>query len=333
MGEFNGMPYRALGGSGLQASAVGLGTWKFGYPEKGDSSRVGRDAAMAILDRAIELGVTFWDTANRYNLGSGNSERVLGEWFAAHPEQRRNVVLATKLAGEMDGKTPNHRGLSRTNVLESLYASLDRLGLDYVDLLYFHVADDAVPAEESLEAVEDLIRQDLVRYFAISNYTQTQYDALMRAAAGMSRRVRPVAVQNRYDVLCKEEASKPGMLARCRRDGVSFIAWSPLAQGLLTGRYNDPAAAGRGDRMVDEGTLSAYPPEIFEKLRALAEIARDAGMSMSRLTLSYLLTLPGMGPVIPASSTLAQLEENALAGTTVLDEETIRRIRAAVGEE
>jgi aryl-alcohol dehydrogenase-like predicted oxidoreductase len=153
--SFNGMPYVQLGRSGLQVSRVGLGTWKMGYPERGDGSRVGRDQSFRILDRALELGVTFWDTANRYNEASGNSERVLGEWFRAHPGERRNIVLATKMAGAMDGKTPNHCGLSRANVLDSV-CLLDRLGIDHIDLLQFH-RPDPHPVEESLEAVADLV--------------------------------------------------------------------------------------------------------------------------------------------------------------------------------
>ena len=169
--SYRQMPYRPLGHSGLKVSNVGLGTWKFGYPHKQDGSRVDPRTAFAIFDRALELGVTFWDTANRYNQGSGNSERVIGQWFAAHPSSRRDVVLATKMAGEMDGTTPNHAGLSRINILESVYASLERLKTDSIDLLYFHNAGDPdTPPEESLEAVEDLVRQDLVRYFALSNY-------------------------------------------------------------------------------------------------------------------------------------------------------------------
>ena len=228
MGEFNGMPYKSLGGSGLKVSSVGLGTWKFGYPETGDASRVGREEAFRIFDRALELGVTFWDTANRYNFGTGNSERVLGEWFAAHPESRRDIVLATKLAGEMDGKTPNHAGLSRTNIIESVYASMDRMNLDYIDLLYFHWPDPTTPLEESLEAVEDLVREDIVRYFAVSNYTVDGIREILRISGQMSRRCRPVAIQNRYDIIAKEAADKPGVLSLCAEEGLSYIAWSPL---------------------------------------------------------------------------------------------------------
>src|SRR5690606_21627920 len=118
--DFQQMPYRRLGNSGLNVSNVGLGTWKMGYPETGDGSRVIEATAFEIFDLAIELGVTFWDTANRYNNSSGNSERIIGKWLKNNASQRRNIVLATKLSGTMDGITPNHCGLSRTNILEAL---------------------------------------------------------------------------------------------------------------------------------------------------------------------------------------------------------------------
>lgn len=220
-------PYRPLGYSGLKVSNVGLGTWKFGYPHKQDGSRVDPKTAFAIFDRALELGVTFWDTANRYNQGSGNSERVIGQWFAAHPSSRRNVVLATKMAGEMDGTTPNHAGLSRINILESVYASLERLKTDSIDLLYFHNAGDPdTPPEESLEAIEDLVRQDLVRYFALSNYTAEQLERMVQLSEGISRRCRPIAVQNQFDILSGESAKYPGVFSWCADHGVSFVAWS-----------------------------------------------------------------------------------------------------------
>ncbi len=146
---FHNMPYRRLGQSGLQVSNVGLGTWKFGYPETGDGARVDEKTAFQIFDRAIELGVTFWDTANRYNSGSGNSERVIGRWLKNNPDQRRNVVLATKVFGGMDGYTPNHCRSGRVNILESVYASIERLQCDNVDLLYFHFYDPITPVEES----------------------------------------------------------------------------------------------------------------------------------------------------------------------------------------
>lgn len=331
MADFNGMPYRTIGTSGLKASSIGLGTWKFGYPEKGDQSRVGRDAAFQIFDRAVELGVTFWDTANRYNFGTGNCERVIGEWFAANPSMRRNIVLASKICGQMDGTTPNHQGLSRSNIIESVYSSLDRLGLDYIDLLYFHSPDGSVPVTESLEAIEDLVRQDLIRYFGVSNYNRTQLSDMLAASGTLSTRCRPVAVQNKFDIIGKETSDKPCVSNYCAEKGLSFIAYSPLAGGLLTGRYSDPSKSGKGDRLFDEGALANIPASSFEKAEKLKAIAEAQGVTLAGLTLSYMLTLKGFGPVIPAASTLKQLEDNAAAGHYVPDAQTCEQIKEIVG--
>ena len=329
--SYRQMPYRPLGHSGLKVPNVGLGTWKFGYPHKQDGSRVDPRTAFAIFERALELGVCFWDTANRYNQGSGNSERVIGQWFTSHPSSRREVVLATKMAGEMDGTTPNHAGLSRINILESVYASLERLKTDYIDLLYFHnPGDPDTPPEESLEAVEDLVRQDLVRYFALSNYTSGQLADMLRLSEGISRRCRPIAVQNQFDILSGENAKYPGVFSYCASHGLSFVAWSPLAGGLLTGRYNQPQLAGAGDRLFDEGALAKIPAGQFEKVRALSRLAEELELSLTQLTLAYMLTLPGSGPVIPGASTVAQLEDNARAGKVTLSAETLQRVAEVV---
>ena len=320
-GDFNGMPYRRLGRSGLKVSNVGFGTWKIGYPETGDDSRVDAKAAMKMFDRAIELGVTHWDTANRYNNASGNSERIIGLWFKANPDQRRDVVLATKMFGGMDGRTPNHSRLSRTNIVESVYASLKRLQLDYVDILYFHGHDPETPVEESLETVEDLVRRDLVRHFAVSNFSREQLASYLRIGETISARARVLAVQNQFDIL-NGEAKNAGTLADCAKTGVSFVAFSPLARGLLSERYLDPAKAGKGDRLFDEGTLEKdLSPAIQKKLSALDAVGRKWGMGITQLALAYMLTIPGMGPVIPSSSTIEQLEKNAAAGKVRLDDE------------
>lgn len=329
--EFHGMPYRQLGASGLRASVIGLGTWKFGYPHTGDGARVDERTAFAIFDRAVELGVTFWDTANRYNAGSGNSERLIGRWFRANPDQRRNIVLATKLYGGMDGATPNHSGLSRGNIRDALHASLSRLQLDYVDLLYFHRFDPTVPIEESLETIEDLVREGLIRYFAVSNFTKDQLASYLEVQRGLSRRCRPVAVQNKYDPLGREPEPYVGVLEFCAAHDIAFVPYSPLAGGLLTTRYLDPAKAGAGDRLVDEGTLqSVATPEKLAAVRRLVKLAESWDMAVNQLALAYLLTLPGMGPQIPSSSTVAQLESNAAAGRIVLTEEQVREVEAAL---
>ncbi|NSW89126.1 MAG: aldo/keto reductase [Firmicutes bacterium] len=326
--EFNGMPYRLIGKSGLRASNIGLGTWKFGYPETGDGSRVDEKTAFKIFDRALELGVTFWDTANRYNNGTGNSERIIGKWFKSNPDQRRNIVLATKIFGGMDGITPNHSRLSRVNILDSVYACLKRLQLEYIDILYFHAFDPITPIEESLAAIEDLVKRDLIRYFAVSNFTPVQLSMYKMVEEKMSIRCRIIAVQNQFDILNGENEKQKGTLAYAAESGISYIAWSPLARGLLTERYLDIEKVGPGDRLYDEGDKSVYQDKItHEKVRKLAELAKEWGIKLNQLAISYMLTLPSMGPVIPSSSTPEQLESNAQAGKIVLSESQREQIK------
>ncbi|MDF2669305.1 MAG: channel subunit beta, partial [Paenibacillus sp.] len=328
---FNGMPYRQLGSSGLRVSNVGLGTWKMGYPETGDGSRIDEKQARDIFDRAIELGVTFWDTANRYNNASGNSERIIGKWMKDNEEQRRNVIVATKLFGGMDGHSPNHSGLSRSNILDSVYASLQRMQLTYIDVLYFHQFDAHTPVEESIAAIEDLVRQQVIRYFAVSNFSPDQLESYRKVIQDVSPRSRITAVQNNFDLLNGETPNQTGTLAYSAEHGISYVAWSPLARGLLSDRYVNPDRLGPGNRLYDEGDLDkALEPAIKQKLQKLASLSQAWGMELNQLALAYMLTLPGMGPVIPSSSTVKQLEANAAAGKLVLTEEQQDKVREAL---
>ncbi len=329
--EFNGMPYLYLGRSGLRVSKVGLGTWKMGHPETGDGARSDEAQSLAILDKAMEVGVTFWDTANRYNGASGNSERVIGTWLENNPDERRNVVIATKIFGGMDGVTPNHCRASRLNVIESTRACLARLGTDYIDLLYFHQFDPVTPVEESLSAIEDLVLSGAVRYFAVSNFTADQLELYTEVEKSLSCRSRLLAVQNKFDLLDGEKDTHAGVLPWCAARGAAFVAYSPLARGLLTDRYLDPARAGEGDRLVDEGTLDKDATEAkMAKLKALGAIAKEAGLELSQLALAYMMTLPGMGPVIPSATKVAQVESNAVAGKVELSPDQKARIAAVL---
>lgn len=326
--DFNGMPYRNLGNSGLKVSNIGLGTWKFGFPETGDSSRTDEKTSFKILDRSVELGVTFWDTANRYNNASGNSERIIGRWFKKNADHRRNIVLATKICGGMDGKTPNHSGLSRGNILDSVAACLARLETEYIDLLYFHNTDESTPAEESLSAIEDLVSKGSIRYFAVSNFTPGLLAHYQKLEDKFSIRSRVIAVENQYDILNGENKSYMGVLEYAQKSGISFVAWSPLARGLLTNRYLDPSQAKAGDRLFDEGTiLKDLNENKMNKLRRLSELAKSWQMELNHLALAYMLTLPGMGPVIPAASSVEQLESNAKAGKIKLSEDQQKQIK------
>ena len=329
--SFNQMPFMRLGNSGLWVSKVGLGTWKFGRPETGDESRVDQRTALIIFDRALELGVTFWDTAPRYNNASGNSERVIGEWFEAHPEERRNIVVATKVYGGMDGLTPNHCRLTRGNIKESIYASLERMQIDYIDLLYFHHYDSITPPEESFSAVEDLVREDLIRYLGISNFTVDQFRLYQSMEALFSPRCRIAAVQNQFDILRGEHPDYTGVLEYARSIGSSFIAYSPLAEGFLTDRYLDLSNVTNGDRIYDQGMLDQVATRSnHNKLQGLGKLASEWEIELSQLVLAYTLSLPGTGPVIPGASSVRQLESNAKAGQIKFDAAQRSAIEAVI---
>jgi 1-deoxyxylulose-5-phosphate synthase len=330
--QYHGMPYLRLGNSGLWASKVGLGTWKFGRPVTGDESRVDQPTALRIFDRALELGVTFWDTAPRYNNASGNSERVIGEWFKANPDQRRNIVIATKVYGGMDGLTPNHCRLTRGNLKESVYASLERMQIDMIDLLYFHHYDPVTPPEETFSALEDLVEDDLVRYLAVSNFTIEQLTQYSAMESSFSARSRILAVQNQYDILRGEHPDYPGMLEYCNQAGAAFIAYSPLAEGFLTDRYLDLSKVSQGDRIFDQGMLKELASvDNMKKLLNLGALSKEYGMELSQLALAYTLSLPGMGPVIPAASSVKQLESNARVGQIQLSNDQMKTIGALLG--
>ena len=324
--DFNGMPYRMLGKTGLRVSNIGLGTWKFGFPETGDGARVDEQTAFQIMDMAIEEGVTFWDTANRYNEASGNSERVIGKWLKANPELRRHVILTTKLFGSTDGITPNHCGLSRVNILESTYASLERLQTDHLELMLFHWFEDTTPTEESLMAIEDLISQDLIRYFGVSNYSVENLKSYSEFSKKFLRS-KVQLVQNRFDILFKEWDDFPGVLDYCATNNISFIPWGPLRQGLLTERYLDKSKVGQGDRLVDENILdNELTPEVSEKLNRLATVAHKYDMNLANQTIAYMLQLPAIGPIIVSNSNVKQLKDNAQAGKITLSAEQIAEI-------
>ena len=332
--EYHHMPYMQLGNSGLWVSKVGLGTWKFGRPETKDEARVDQVTAQRIFDRALELGVTFWDTAPRYNNASGNSERVIGKWFSTHPEERRNIVIATKVYGGMDGLTPNHCRLTRGNIKESVYASLERMQIEYIDLLYFHHYDPITPPEESFSAIEDLVREDLIRYLGVSNFTVDQFKLYQSMEMAFSPRCRILAVQNQFDMLRGEHADYRGVLAFTRKTGVSFIAYSPLAEGFLTNRYLDLAKVSEGDRVYDQGMLDELASESnHAKLRELGKLAKEWELELSQLVLAYILTLPAMGPVIPGASSIQQLESNARAGRIALTSAQLVAIKAILGSQ
>jgi len=352
--SFRGMKCRQVGGSGLWVSEVGLGLWKWGDPSY-DGSRVGDHEGFKILDRALELGVFFWDTANSYNMGSGNSERVLGRYFASRGgEVRDRVVLATKVTNSVRGVheeradfTPNQRGASRGYIMNAVDGCLRRLHTDYIDLLYLHSptldeeGDYETPLEETWGAFDDLISQGKVRYIAVSNHTAKQIMDSMGALGGVakdaSRRI--VAVQNPYNLVERDGVSKleggdeRTFLGFCRERRIGIVPYFPLASGLLTGRYRrDNLETVQGKIMYSDMQgrfLTDYNLRVVE---LLDELVRAKGITMAQLAIAWLLTHEEVPSVIAGVTKMAQLGDNARAADVALTEEDLRTIDGILEE-
>ena len=346
--EFRGMPCRRVGHSGLFVSAVGLGMWKWGDPSY-DRSRIGDHEGFEVLDRALELGVFHWDNACSYNMGSGNSERLLGRYFASRgPLVREQVVLATKVRNPvreehvMEGNfTPNQSGASRKYIRYGVEMCLQRLQTDYIDLLYLHSpfvddeGNDIVPLEETWGAMDDLISQGKVNYIAISSHSARQIEAAAKVlrAAGKDASRRIVAAQNRYSLLerdkvaVEEGGKEEGFLKSCERMGIGVVPFYPLASGMLTGRYRKGALDAASGRIIDDGSQKEFLTErnlnVVEGLLALAE---EKGVPLAQLAIAWLLSRPQVSSVIAGVTKMEHLEDNVKAPQVDLTADDLTRI-------
>ncbi len=355
--SFRGMSFRRMGYSGLWVSEVGLGLWKWGDPSY-DGSRVGEHEGFRILDRALELGVLHWDTACSYNAGSGNSERLLGRYFAARgPRVRDQAVLATKIRNPVRAEhelarefSPNESGSSRKYILQAVQDSLRRLQTDRIDVLYHHgpnlLPDGSweTPLEETWDALDQLVRAGQVLYLAVSNRSVAQLEEEQGALSWVSDRPsrRIVAVQNHYNLL--ERAAVAGLGPRGTLDderafldalavsGVGLVPYLPLAAGLLTGRYR-PNALDASGRLSQEERLGGQllTPANLERVERLLGMAQRKGCSLAQLAIAWLLAHEEVCSVIAGVTRLAQLEENVGATQVALSEADIAEIEALAG--
>ena len=312
------MQYRQLGSSGLKVSAIGLGALAFGD---------GADAAETrrIVHRALDLGVNFVDTANIYSRAvHGISEQYLG---AAIRGRRQDVLIATKVRHRM-GDLPNDEGLSRRHIMEAIEASLRRLGTDFVDLYQLHRPDDATPLEETLAALDHLVRQGKVRYVGCSNFAAWQMCAALWVAD--RRNLTPlVSVQPHYNILDREIEAE--LVPFCRRHGIGIIPYSPLAGGILTGKYR---AGQRPPPQTRAGRLQHMQAQleggVLARVDALRTWAEQRGHRAGDLALAWLLAQPAVSTVIAGASSVAQIEANAAAAGWTLCAEELRQIDAAL---
>jgi aryl-alcohol dehydrogenase-like predicted oxidoreductase len=351
---FREMKYRRLGHSGLWCSEIGLGLWKWGDPSY-DGSRVGEHQGFEILDRALELGVTHWDTANSYNLGAGNSERLLGRYFSNRGARIRNmVVLATKIKNPVRDEhemirefSPNERGASRKYIFQAVDDCLRRLQTDRIDVLYHHRAEllpDGsweTPLDETWDAMAQLVRMGKVRYLAVSIRTLVQLDqecnALAEVASNTSQRI--IGVQNGYNLLQRSRVSTLGSTATIsdeaafldyiRKKRIGLIPHIPLAVGLLTGRYRKGKldSTGRLSKRAGEAWrddfLTDRNLELVEKLDG---IARKKQCSMAQLAIAWLLSHDVVCSVIAGVTQMEHLEDNVGAASVSLAQSDLKAL-------
>lgn len=344
---YRGMGYRQCGESGLWLSEVGLGLWKWGDPSY-DGSRIGEHDGFAVLDRALELGITHWDTANSYNAGSGNSERLLGTYLSRRDWHTRDaVVLASKVKNPVRSEhetrrefSPNEKGSSRKYIMQATEASLRRLRTDYIDILYHHApalnpdGTWETPLEETWTAFDDLIRQGKVRYVAVSNRSGVQLIAENTALRAVSapRSSRLIAVQNRYNLVDRDKVSSGGeseqeFLRMIREDGVGLIPYVPLAVGFLTGRYRRGATEEPG-RLADDADRkwaeSYLTDRNFDLIEKVDEIAQKYEATVAQIAIAWLLAHEEIPSVIAGVTRMEHLEDNARASDVELTPEDLK---------
>ncbi len=307
------LPTRPLGDSGLEASVVGLGCNNFGR-------RVGLDGTRAVVDAALQNGVTFLDTADIYG-GGGASEQLLGEVLKGRRDQ---VVLATKFGMDMqDGKGP--RG-ARQYVLDAAEASLRRLQTDVIDFYWYHQPDGVTPVSETLGALDELVRAGKVRAVGASNFSAEQLEEA-DAAARQEGFTRFTAVQNEYSLLDREAERE--VLPACRRLGIAFIPYFPLGRGLLTGKYRRGAAAPSGTRLADREQVATDAQ--FDLLEGLDDYARQRDISMLEVAIGALLARSEVASVIAGATKAEQVQANAAAAAWSPSPEDLSELERLLG--
>ncbi len=310
------MDYVNLGRTGLRVSRVCLGMMSFGRHESRPWT-LDESAAEPIVRRAVEGGITFFDTADVYN--GGESEVVTGRLLRELFAMREEYVVATKVNGRtMPGE--NGRGLSRKHVLASIDASLQRLGLEYVDLYQIHRWDALTPIEETMEALHDVVKAGKARYIGASSMYAWQFAKAQRVAP-----TRFVSMQNHYNLIYREEERE--MIPQCLDQGVAVIPWSPLARGLLAGTLTATGERRTTRAGSDPFLDSLYHPELdFAVIDRAAEVASERGISTAQVALSWLLHKPGVTAPIVGATKLEHLEDALAAERLSLGEEEIARL-------
>jgi aryl-alcohol dehydrogenase-like predicted oxidoreductase len=314
------MRLRQLGSSNLQVSEISLGSWlTYGLG-------VENDAARACLDRAFEVGMNFIDTSNVY--GRGAAEEFLGDALKERP--RDSYVLATKLFFPMDD-TGENQGLSRGQVFKQIDDSLRRLRTDYVDLYQCHRYDSETPLEETMEALTEVVRQGKARYLGFSEWTPAQIQSALDLSPPAEKFV---SSQPQYSILWRVPEAE--VFPLCAANGISQIVWSPLGQGVLTGKYKPGEPPPADTRMGSEQmgwAMDRYRSDaVLEAVQRLGPIADGLGITMAQLALAWVLREPNVASAIIGASRPQQVDDNAAASGIELDQATLDAIDEAVAD-
>ncbi|GAA0393598.1 aldo/keto reductase family protein [Paenibacillus motobuensis] len=307
------MKYRRLGGTGLKVSEISLGSWLTygGYVE--------RENAVNSIKTAYDLGINFFDTANVYERGA--AEELVGKALKEYP--RESYVLATKAFWPM-GDGPNDRGLSRKHVIEQANASLKRLGHDYVDIFYCHRHDPETPLYETLRAIDDLVRQGKVLYVGVSEWQASQIAEALGVADQhlLDRIVVNQPIYNMFERYIEKE-----IIPLSERHGIGQVVFSPLAQGLLTGKYTSASDIPEDSRAAKlDWVRKGITKEKIAKVKQLEGIAAELGISVGNLALAWILRQSNVASALVGASRPEQVTENAKASGIELSEDVLNRI-------
>ncbi|AQS55977.1 aldo/keto reductase family protein [Novibacillus thermophilus] len=314
------MKYRKLGRSGLKVSEISLGSW-LTYGKS-----VEDDTAEQIIHRAYELGINFFDSANVYERGEG--ERVMAEALKSYP--RESYVITTKAYFPV-GEGPNDRGLSRKHIFEQVHKSLKNMKLDYIDIFYCHRYDPDTPVEETLRAIDDLIRQGKILYAGVSEWTAAQLEEAARVADKFLLD-RIVVHQPQYNLLNRRIEKE--VIPVSEKLGISQVVFSPLAQGVLTGKYaggkipSDSRAANKEINVFMKNVISEDHLSKVDKLRVLAEAN---GLTLPELALAWVLRQPNVASALVGASRVEQIEANVRAVDVELRDDMLEKIDEILG--
>jgi aryl-alcohol dehydrogenase-like predicted oxidoreductase len=318
------MKYNQFGRTGIFVSEICLGAMTFGGNADAGFwkaiGQLGQAEVDGLVARALAAGVNFFDTADVYSFG--HSERLLGQAFKNLGVVRKDVIIATKVFGEM-GSRPNDKGASRGHIMDSVQASLERLQTDHIDLYQIHGNDAVTPIEETLRALDDLVRQGLVRYVGVSNWSAWK----IARALGVSEAkgyARFETLQAYYSIAGRDLERE--LVPMLTEEKLGLMVWSPLAGGLLSGKFGPGAPTAEGARR----TAFAFPPVDTERAWACVAIMREVaaahGVSVAQVALAWLLAKPQVMSIIIGAKSLAQLEDNLAAADLVLTAEELARL-------